>query len=90
MNICTLNVSISQTWKGAKQEGHASHGSSSSSSHPYDEKLDNIMQSVQELSTKLFGLTSFIHTQHTHFDTKFTSLQTQLDQIQMKLGEHEN
>ncbi|KAK9988498.1 hypothetical protein SO802_028737 [Lithocarpus litseifolius] len=90
INIRTLNASISHTRKGAKQESHAPHRSSSSSSHPYDEKLDNIMSSIQEISTKLSGLAFIMHTQHTHFDTKFTSLQTQLDQIQRKLEEDED
>ena len=43
INICTLNASISHTWKGTKQKSHAPHASSSSSSHSYDKKLDNIM-----------------------------------------------
>ena len=57
-----------------KQESHASHGISSSSSHPYDEKLDNIMASIQDISTKLSELASIMHFQHTPFNTKFTSL----------------
>ena len=90
INIRTLNASIGHTWKGAKQESHAPHGSSSSSSHPYDEKLDNIMSSIQDISTKLSGLATIMHSQHIRFDTKFTSLQTQLDQIQQKLEENED
>ena len=67
------------------RERYASHGGSSCSSHPYDEKLDNIMAFVQDISTNLFGLASIMHLHHTRFDTRFTSLQTQLDQIQRKL-----
>ena len=44
INIRTLNAtSIDHTRKGVKQEGHAHHGGSCSSSHSYDEKLDNII-----------------------------------------------
>ena len=60
INISTLNASISHTRKGAKQDSHAYHGSSSPSSHSYDEKLDNIMSSVQEISTKLSRLASIM------------------------------
>ena len=60
------------------------------SSHSYDEKLDNIMASVQDISTKLSGLTSIMHSQCARFETKFTSLQTQLDQIQRKLEEDDD
>ena len=90
INIHTLDATIGHGQKGVKQESHAPHGTSSSSSHPYDEKLDNIMASVQDISTKLFGLATIMHSQHTCFDTKFTFLQTQLDQIQRKLEEDED
>ena len=89
INIRTLNVIIGHSRKGVKQESHAPHGTSSSSSHPCDEKLNNIMASVQDISIKLSKLTTIMHSQHTRFDTKFTSLQTQLDQIQRKLEEDE-
>ena len=46
INIRTLNAIIGHSRKGVKQESHALHGISSSSSHPCDEKLDNIMASV--------------------------------------------
>ena len=62
-------------------ESHAPQGSSNSSSHTNDEKLDNIMDSIQEINTKISRLATIMHTQHIHFDTKFASLQTQLDQI---------
>ena len=90
INIHTLNASIGHSRKGVKQESHAPYGGSHSSSHPYDEKLDNIMAPVQDISTKFSKLESIMHSQHTHFDTKFTSLQTQLDQIKRKLEEDED
>ena len=48
------------------------------------------MASIPDIGTKLSKLASIMHSQHTHFDTKFTSLQTQLDQIQRKLEEDED
>ena len=60
------------------------------SSHSYDEKLDNIMASVQDISTKMSRLASFLHSHNICCDTKFTSLQTQLDQIQRKLEENKD
>ena len=90
INIRTFNAIIGHSWKDIKQEGCAPHCGSSFSSHPYTEKLDNIMASIQDISTKLSGLASILHSQHTRFDTKFTSLQTQLDQIQRKLEENED
>ena len=88
INICTLNASIGHTRKSTKHESHALQGSSSSSLHTYDEKLDNIMASIQEINTKISRLATIMHSQHIRFDTKFTSLQTQLNQIQRKLEEH--
>ena len=61
INIRTFNAIVGHSHKGVKQESNASCGVSSSSSHPYDEKLDNIMASVQDISTKLFGLASIMH-----------------------------
>ena len=75
INICTLNASISHTKKSTKQESHATPGSSSSTSHAYDEKLDNIMATIQEINTKISRLATIMHSQHIRFDTKFTSLQ---------------
>ena len=74
INIRTLNAIIGHNRKGVKQESHALHGTSSSSSHPCDEKLNNIMAFVQDISTKLSGLATIMHLQHTRFDIKFTSL----------------
>ena len=91
INIRILNASIGHSQKGVKQEGHAHHGGSHSSSHSYDEKLDNIMASVQELSTKMSRLATIMHSHHINFKKmKFTSLQNQLDQIQRKLEEEED
>ena len=90
INIHTLNAIIGHNRKGVKQESHAPHDTSSSSSHPCDEKLDNIMAFVQDISTKFSGLATIMHSQLTRFDIKFTSLQTHLDQIQRKLEEEED
>ena len=81
INIRTLNAIIGRSWKNVKQESNAFQGDTNSSSHSINEKLDNIMTFVQDINTKLSSLTSIMHFQHTRFDTKFTSLQTQLDQI---------
>ena len=61
IKIRTLNASISHTKKSTKQESHATPGSSSSTSHAYDEKLDNIMATLQEMNTKISGLTTIMH-----------------------------
>ena len=90
INIRTLHASISHTKKNTKQESHSTQGSSSSTSHVYDEHLDNIMATLQEITTKISRLATIMHCQHIRFDTKFTSLQSQLDQIQRKLEEHED
>ena len=90
INIRTLHASMSYTKKSTKQEGHATQGSSSSTFHAYDEQLDNIMATLQEITTKISGLATIMHSQHIRFDTKFTSLQTQMDQIQRKLEEHDD
>ena len=74
INIRTLNASISHTKKSTKQESHATPGSSSSTSHAYDEKLDNIMTTLQEMNTKISGLATIMHSEHICFDTKFTAL----------------
>ena len=88
INIRTLDASMSHTKKSTKQESHTTPGNSSSTSQAFDEQLDNIMTALQEINTKISGLTTIMHSQHIRFDTKFTSLQTQLDQIQRKLEEH--
>ena len=88
INIRTLHASMSHTKKSPKQESHDTLGSSSSTLHAYDEQLDNIMAAFQEINTKISELATIMHSQYIRFDTKFTSLQTQLDQIQRKLEEH--
>ena len=85
--MCTFNASIGHSKKGIKTETSASHSGSRSNSSSFDDKLDNIMASVHELSTKMSGLTSILHHHNIRWDMKFTSLQTQLDQIQRKLEE---
>ena len=74
INICTLNASIGYSQKGIKTEISTSHCGSRSSSFPYDEKLDNIMASVHDISTKMSKLVSFLHHYTISCDTKFTSL----------------
>ena len=81
INIRTLHASIGHTKKNTKQESHATQGSLNSTSHVYDENLDNIMATLQEITTKISGLATIMHSQHIRFDTKFTSFQTQMDQI---------
>ena len=57
------------TKKNPKQESHATQGSSSSTSHVYDEQLDNIMATLQEITTKISGLATIMYSQHNCFDT---------------------
>ena len=61
INIRTLNVSIGHSRKGVKQESYAPYGDTSSSSHSNDEKLDQILASMQELSTKVSELASIMY-----------------------------
>ena len=82
-----FNASIGHSWKRVKPETSTSHNGSHFSTLSLDEKLDNIVTSVHELSTKMSELTSILHHHNTRWDMKFTSLQTQLDQIQKKLEE---
>ena len=74
INIRTLHASMSHTKKNTKQENHATQGSSSSTSHFYDEQLDNIMATLQDITAKISRLATIMHSQHICFDTKFTSL----------------
>ena len=90
INSRTLNASIGHSRKGIKTETSASHSGSRSNSSSYDEKLDNVMASVHDISTKMFGLATLLHHHNIRCDTKFTSLQIQLDQIQRKLEENED
>ena len=79
---------MSHVMKSPKQESHATPRSSSFTYHVYAEQLDNIMAALQEINTKISRLATIMHSQHIRFKTKFTSLQTQLDQIQRKLEEN--
>ena len=76
INIRTLNASIGHSQKGIKTETSTSHSCSCSNSSSYDEKLDNIMASIHDISTKMSRLASFLHRHNIRCDTKFTSLQT--------------
>ena len=87
INIRTFNASIGHSRKRVKPETSTSHSGSHFSTFSFDKKHDNIVTSVNELSTKMSGLTSTLHHHSTRWDIKFTSLQTQLDQIQRKLEE---
>ena len=87
INMRTFNASIGHSWKRVKTETSTSHSGSRFSTFSFDEKLDNIMIFVHKLSTKMSRLTSILHHHNTRWDMKFTSLQTQLDQIQRKLEE---
>ena len=90
INICTLNASIGHSWKGIKMESSAPPIGSHFASSTYDEKLNNIMVSIQDISTQMSGLATLLHHHHIRCDTKYTSLQTHLDQIQRKLEETED
>ena len=81
INIHTLNASIGHRRKGIKTKTSASHNGSRSTSSSYDEKFDNIMASIHDISNKMSELASLLHHHTIRHDTKFTSLQTQLDQI---------
>ena len=74
INSRTLNTSIGHSWKGIMTETSASHSGSCSSSSSYDEKLNNIMASIHEISTRMFGLASLMHHHTIRCEMKFTSL----------------
>ena len=61
INIRTLHASISHTKRNTKQESHSTQGSSSSTSHVYDEPLNNIMATFQEITTKISRLATIMH-----------------------------
>ena len=90
INNRTLNASIGHSQKGIKTESSTPPTGSHFASSTYDEKLNNIMVSIQDISTKMSGLATFLFHHHICCDTKFTSFQTQLDQIQRKLEETED
>ena len=76
INIRTLNASIGQSLKGIKTETSAPPTGSHSASSFYNEKLDNIMASIHDISTKMSELATLLLHHHIRCDTKFTSLQT--------------
>ena len=90
INIHMLNANIGHSRKGIKTETPTTHSGSCSSSSSYNEKLDNIMASIHDISTKMSRLASLLHHHNIRCNTKFTFLQTQLDQIQRKLEENED
>ena len=79
INIRTLNASIGHSRKGIMMESSAPPTGLHSASSSYDEKLDIIMVSIHDISTKMFELATLLHHHHIHCGTKFPSLQTQLD-----------
>ena len=74
INMRTFNASIGHSRKRVKPETSTSPSGSRFSTLSLDEKLDNIVTSVHELSTKLSELTSTVHHHNTRWDMKFTSL----------------
>ena len=74
INIRTHNASIGHSRKGIKTETLASHSGSCFTSSSYDEKFDNIMASIHDISNKMSRLTSFLHHHTIRCDTKFISL----------------
>ena len=85
INMSTFNASIGHSRKKVKTKNSSSHSGSRFSTFSLDEKLDNIVTSIHELSTKMSELTPILHHHNSWWDMKFTCLQTQLDQIQRKL-----
>ena len=88
INKRTFNASIGHSQKKVKPKTSASHSGSRFSIISLDEKLNSIVTSIHKLSTKMSELTSILHHHNTRWDMKFTSLQTQLDQIQRQLEEN--
>ena len=82
INLRMLNDSIGHSKKGVKSESQPSHSGSCSTSYFFGEKLDSIITFVHDLSTQMSRLASLVHHHTIRCDMKFTSLQTQLDQIQ--------
>ena len=76
INMRTFNTSIGHSRKKVKSETSTSHSGSRFSTLSLDEKLDSIVTSVHELSTKMSEFTSSLHHHNTWWDMKFTSLQT--------------
>ena len=76
INLRTLNASIGHSKKEVKSESQPSHSGSRSSPFSVNEKLDSIMASVHELSTKISRPATLLHHHNIRCDMKFTSLQT--------------
>ena len=76
INMRTFNASIGHSRKRVKPETSTSHSGLHFSTLSLDEKLDNIVTSVNGLSTKMSELTYILHHHSTRWDMKFTSLQT--------------
>ena len=72
INKRTFNASIGHSRKKVKPETSASHNGSRFSTLSIDEKLDSIVTSVHELSTKMSEFTSTLHHHNTRWDMKFT------------------
>ena len=90
INLRTLNARIGHSKKEVKSESQPSHSGSRSSPSSVNEKLDSIMASVHELSTNISGLATLLHHYNIRCDMKFSSLQTQLDQIRRQLEENKD
>ena len=65
INKCTFNASIGHSRKKVKPETSASHNGLRFSLLSLDEKLDSIVTSVHDLSTKMSELTSILHHHNT-------------------------
>ena len=64
INIHTLNAIVGHSRRGIKIKSPAPHSGSRSSSQSYDVKLDNIMASIHDISTKMSGHASLLHSHH--------------------------
>ena len=65
INMRTFNASIGHSQKKVKPETSTSHSGSRFSTLSPNEKLDSIVTSVHELSTKMSELTSILHHHNT-------------------------
>ena len=74
INMHAFNASIGHSQKKVKLGTSTSHSGSCFSTLSLDEKLDSIVTSVHELSTKMSEFTSSLHHHNTRWDMKFTSL----------------
>ena len=65
INKRTFNTSIGHSQKKVKSKTSASHSGSCFSTLSLDEKLDSIVTSIHDLSTKMLELTSILHHHNT-------------------------